>query len=318
MLILLAEDSKTLALALRRKFEAMGHEVALAEDGQAAVHWFASGCPDLVVMDIDMPRMDGFTAAKKIREMERLAGDEGSWTPIVFLTATDTVENLLMAIDAGGDDFLPKTAPDAVLGAKISAMGRIAGLMARLKSLSSENEALAAQAATDAMTHLPNRRALDARLAQSQAREQGGLGLLMIDVDHFKKYNDGLGHAAGDACLSKIGEALAAEAKEAGVGVFAARYGGEEFAMLIENSNPKKVMELADGICRRVRSLGIAHPENEGQSVVTVSVGASMTGLKGSPKEALRRADKALYAAKAQGRARACWEPSERGGDSKS
>lgn len=314
MLILLAEDSKTLSVALRRKFESMGHEVSVAEDGQAAVDWFASGQPDLVVMDIDMPRMNGFEAAQKIREIERAAGGEGAWTPIIFLTATDTVENLLAAIDAGGDDFLPKTAPDAVLGAKLAAMGRISALIARLKSLSSENKTLASEAFTDAMTRLPNRRALDAKLCEMSEACRGGmmLGALMIDVDHFKNYNDKLGHGAGDACLALIGSALA-EVASREEGVFAARYGGEEFAILVVPGEKERAMRLARAVVDGVRGMALPHPENAGQSVVTVSVGAAGMGPSGSSKDMFKRADGALYAAKAGGRSRAQWDPTSPG-----
>lgn len=309
MLILLAEDSKTLSLALRRKFESMGHQVALAEDGQAAVDWFASGHPDLVVMDIDMPRMNGFEAAQKIRAIERKAGDESSWTPIIFLTATDTVQNLLAAIEAGGDDFLPKTAPEAVLGAKLAAMGRISALIARLKCLSRENKTLTSEAFTDAMTLLPNRRSLDAKLNELSTLNQGqiSLGVLMIDVDHFKEYNDKLGHGAGDVCLARVGSALSMiSAQEEGV--FAARYGGEEFAILITPCDRNRAMRLAQAVVDHVRALALPHPGNAGRSVVSVSVGAAQLDALESCQNVFRRADQALYAAKANGRSRAEWD----------
>jgi diguanylate cyclase (GGDEF)-like protein len=311
MLILLAEDSKTLAQALRRKLEGMGHEVAHAMDGQAALDWYATGHPDLVVMDIEMPRMDGFEAARRIRALESKRGDAAEWTPIVFLTATDTVQNLLAAIEAGGDDFLPKTAPDQVLGAKIGAMARISALMQKVKKLSHENKALAKEAGTDAMTTLPNRRALDNFLDKIDKRDarqsKRGLSIMMIDVDHFKNFNDMLGHAAGDDCLERVGSELAALVEDMPAGAFAARYGGEEFVVVLDGGSREEAMACAWSICAGIEGLAIAHPSPASKGVVSVSIGVSGRKLGQTSREVVKEADLALYEAKKSGRAQAVW-----------
>lgn len=308
MLILVAEDSKMIAKGLRRKLESMGHEVALAEDGQAAVDWFISGKPDLIVMDIEMPIMNGFDAARRIRAIEDENGDEGAWTPIVFLTATDTVDNLLSSLEAGGDDFLPKSANELILGAKIGSMGRISNILKKMRALTSDNLSLTKDAGTDALTKLPNRRSLDARLDQMDAR--GGsdqFAIMMVDVDHFKIYNDSLGHGAGDRCLASLGKELAVLAKDIGPSAFAARYGGEEFAFLVEGIGREEAMDVANCLCMSIESMGIAHPKNNNHPFVTVSVGVSgrLPGM--GIRESLKAADAALYAAKEGGRAHARW-----------
>lgn len=315
MLILLAEDSKTLAHALRKKLMAMGHEVALAEDGQAAVDWFVSGHPDLIVMDIEMPRMDGFDAVRKIRSIESKQSEGGAWTPVVFLTATDTVQNLLTAIEAGGDDFLPKTAPDQVLGAKIAAMARISSLMKNMKKLTSENKTLAKEAGTDAMTTLPNRRALEALMDELDRRDgkdsKKNLSLMMIDVDNFKKYNDANGHAAGDKCLAVVGRELARQALSLGEGAFAARYGGEEFAVILDGGSRETAMRAAWGICAAIEGAGVLHPNNGKSPVVSVSIGVSGRAPGMMSRDVIKVADTALYAAKEAGRAQAVWMQGE-------
>ena len=130
MLVLLVDDSRTVIAVFGARLVALGYEVVAAENGQVAVERFQASAPDLVLMDIEMPVMGGFEAAQRIRAVE--ATQEWAWTPIIFLTASDTPENLVMAIEAGGDDFLAKSAPEAVLQAKMKAMTRIAALRAEL------------------------------------------------------------------------------------------------------------------------------------------------------------------------------------------
>lgn len=311
MLILLAEDSKTIALVLRKRLNTMGHEVVWARDGEAAVDWFATGHPDLVVMDIEMPGMDGFEAVRRIREIENHEKSGGSWTPVVFLTAADTVQNLMAAIEAGGDDFLSKTAPDQVIKAKIAAMSRISGLMKKMQKLINENKTLARQVGTDAMTSLPNRRALESRLDRLDMEAANGepvsFATMMIDVDNFKSFNDKMGHGAGDKCLERIGSELGKQVALLGQNAFAARYGGEEFVMVLENMGRKEGMKAAWAVCAAIEAAEIAHPANGKQPVVSVSVGVSSFKPGMKAREVLKQSDLALYEAKAQGRAQAVW-----------
>ncbi len=124
MKILLAEDSRSYVALLKARLSKIGHEVITAENGKIAVDIFIKTAPDLVLMDINMPVVNGFEATAQIREHETKHG--WSWTPVVFLTASDTPDNLVTAIEAGADDFLSKMMPEPVLHAKINAMGRIA------------------------------------------------------------------------------------------------------------------------------------------------------------------------------------------------
>ncbi len=129
MKILLVEDSRAVAVVMAARLASFGHEVSLAENGQIAVDKFQESAPDLVLMDIEMPVMDGFEATNRIRKIEAATS---SWTPIIFLTASNTHENLITAIEAGGDDFLAKNWPESILQAKMKAMTRINTLRQRL------------------------------------------------------------------------------------------------------------------------------------------------------------------------------------------
>jgi diguanylate cyclase (GGDEF)-like protein/PAS domain S-box-containing protein len=124
MKILLVEDSRVVAMAMSAKLKKFGHEVVLAENGQIAIDLFIQAVPELILMDINMPVMNGFEATSHVRAYE--TAHELVWTPILILTASDTLDNLVNAIDAGADDFIAKSAPESVLHAKIKAMTRIA------------------------------------------------------------------------------------------------------------------------------------------------------------------------------------------------
>ncbi|MDP2786887.1 MAG: response regulator [Pseudomonadota bacterium] len=129
MKILLVEDSRSVAVVMAARLASFGYDVVLAENGQIALEKFQESAPDLVLMDIEMPVMDGFEATNRIRKIEAATA---AWTPIIFLTASHTHENLITAIEAGGDDFLAKNWPESILQAKMKAMTRINTLRQRL------------------------------------------------------------------------------------------------------------------------------------------------------------------------------------------
>lgn len=170
---------------------------------------------------------------------------------------------------------------------------------------------LQALARTDSLTGLANRRALDEYLATAWARasrEGSPLGLLLVDIDHFKTFNDTYGHQAGDACLRQVAEAVKHCARRHGD--MAARYGGEELALVLPGCDSNAVRALAEAACRNVRELGIAHAESYTAPVVTISVGGASLwpgrmGADEGPVSLVKLADLALYDAKAGGRNRA-------------
>lgn len=309
MKILLVEDSRTLAAVMASRLSSFGHQVQLAENGLEALVHFEGFAPDLILMDIEMPEMNGFEACARIRAIE--STQPWAWTPIIFLTASDTPANLVTAIEAGADDFMAKTVPEAVLHARMRAMSRIAQLRHRLAQANQQLESLAHH---DGLTGLYNRRYLDLHgshfwfEAMQAAR---GCAVLMIDLDQFKPYNDHYGHLAGDDVLRAIGAALnefAASAHASGRArdAFAARYGGEEFCLMLPYGDVSVTEDLAHELVLRIRQLALPHEFNRGRGVVTISVGAfAQIPAQGNLAEALQRADQGLYQAKESGGNRA-------------
>lgn len=308
MKILLVEDTRAVAALMAARLISFGHEVNLAENGQVAFEKFRDFPPDLILMDIDMPIMNGFEATNRIRSLE--ATLRRAWTPIIFLTASDSLENLVMSIEAGGDDFLAKGISEEILHAKLKAMARIA-TMSQL--LSTANLKLEQQASRDGLTGLFNRRWMDINVNMAwdeSVRKITPFSLLMIDIDNFKKYNDHYRHLAGDDCLRAVAHAVEAaiagsNAEGLTTGAFAARYGGEEFAVVIPDASKEIYEQCALSVIESVRKLEIKHEQNEGWGIVTASIGGCHRETSsGSVAALFHDADSALYLAKKNGRNR--------------
>jgi diguanylate cyclase (GGDEF)-like protein len=202
-----------------------------------------------------------------------------------------------------------------VLGAGAALLGEFGRRRAAEAALGAANAELERAAATDALTGLPNRRAFDERLRREwrrAARQGSALSLLLVDVDHFKRFNDAFGHPAGDACLGRVAEALRLVARRPGDQ--AARVGGEEFALLMPDTDEEGARDLARRLAEAVHAAAIPHPGNAPAGVVTLSVGGATArpdpGPGGDPPSLVAAADRALYSAKDTGRNRAAWAPS--------
>lgn len=290
------------------RLESFGHEVTHAADGLAAIAQFQHNSFDLILMDIEMPGMNGFETTTRIRALE--GHEPWAWTPIIFVTATDTATNVVTAIEAGGDDFISKMAPESVLQAKMKAMSRIAAMRARLAQA---NRKLQDQANRDGLTGLLNRRALDMHidhLWDDAVRGEKPFSILMIDVDNFKKYNDHYSHLNGDDCLRTIAGSLGTTVQQTSEdkvapGAFVARYGGEEFCVVIPETSPGVHVGLAATLVENIAALQLPHEKNADWGFVTISVGAvcinPACGMVGS---LFRQADTLLYRAKEAGRNR--------------
>jgi diguanylate cyclase (GGDEF)-like protein len=248
-------------------------------------------------------------AVNKIRALE--ATQQWAWTPIIFLTSSDTVENLITAIEAGGDDFMSKFVPEAALQAKMKAMSRIANLRQRLTVAHAKLQTIADH---DGLTGLPNRRSLDLKvdaLWSSSLHAGAPFALLMLDIDNFKKYNDHYGHQSGDDCLKSVANAIRQTTHLTNLrGItqeaFAARYGGEEFAVVIPSASQEGYQALSQAIVSAVFELGIPHEKNSDWGCTTISVGGKWQhAANGELKHVFREADENLYRAKEQGRNRA-------------
>ena len=307
MRILVIEDTLTALTVVCHQLKKLGFTSIPARDGLTGLRLYEEERPDLILLDIVLPGMDGFEIARRIRASEQ----GGEWTPIIFLTSRARDQDIEDAINAGGDDYLIKPVSDVVLGAKVRAMQRLVQMRYSLVVLSSRldeaNRELQRLSAVDGLTGIANRRSFDETLLREWRRCKRGevsLALLVCDVDYFKQYNDAYGHQMGDDCLRKVAQSLANHARRPAD--LMARYGGEEFAAILPETDVGGGVQLAEAMRKAVESLSVAHCDSPISPFVTVSIGVATMGPGGvgSPEALLRAADMALYTAKRTGRNR--------------
>jgi diguanylate cyclase (GGDEF)-like protein len=307
MKALVIDDTLTSLTLVSHQLRRMGIEPLVAQDGATGIELFKQHRPDLILLDVVMPGLNGYEVAKRIRQLER----DGEWTPIILLVARTSDEDLERGIAVGGDDYLVKPISEVVLTAKVRAMQRIAqmrySLLVLTRRLDEANRDLTRLSAVDGLTGIANRRQFDEFLAREWGRgtrHETEMSLLMCDVDFFKQFNDLYGHQAGDECLRAVAQALASRVKRPTDLV--TRYGGEEFAVIVPDTDLDGARQLAEAMRADVERLAIAHGGN-GCGVVTLSIGAAchVPGRDGPGSAALvKAADTALYQAKAAGRNR--------------
>ena len=293
-LILVADDSTLARAMVREQLEAEGYRVIEAENGKVAVGACREVRPDVVLLDVEMPELDGYGVLAALKQEELTAT-----IPVVFLTAQATTDDVVEGLRLGAHDYLRKPFEPAELTARISAALRTKRLQDQLRE---RNDELQSLLRTDLLTGLPNRRHLDEHLrmvASASRRQRHPMSTLMIDVDHFKRINDQHGHSAGDAVLVAVAQRIEHTLRTEDV---AGRWGGEEFLVLLPATDLDGAWILGD----RVRQAVADDPIELGagtDSVVTISVGCAV-GNGDDVADQLRRADAALYEAKALGRNR--------------
>jgi diguanylate cyclase (GGDEF)-like protein len=289
MKILIAEDQATSALHLRRTLERLGHETTVAPDGEEAWRLVQGGALPLLISDWMMPLLDGLELCRRIRS----AAAE-RYTYIILLTSRDRKEDRLEGLRAGADDFLTKPTDPEELTVRLEIAERILKVHAQLAR---QNERLAELASVDELTGTKNRRRFreDLDLLFGQAERLGlPLSLIMLDLDHFKEYNDTFGHPAGDEILCRLGAILRSSLRNHDV---VARYGGEEFVVLLPATGANEAVEVAE----RLRTAIAKRPWP--RRAVTASLGVGTIGPHTAGASTLvEQADRALYCSKQTGR----------------
>ncbi|WP_462320433.1 diguanylate cyclase domain-containing protein [Halochromatium sp.] len=252
--------------------------------------------PDLILLDILMPDQDGYAICRELK------ADEATHSiPVIFVTALGQAQDEAKGLQLGAADYISKPFNAAIVRARVH----------NQVSLKLKTDLLEKIALQDGLTEIPNRRYFDRKLSQEwnrQSRYQGPLSLLMIDIDHFKPYNDSYGHGAGDLCLRRVAQALAqVPARSADL---VARYGGEEFVALLPETDATGACQVAEQMRSAIHALAIPHAYSPVADHITLSIGAS-THRAQQPvanAEALKQAaDQALYQAKEQGRDQQVW-----------
>ncbi len=303
MNILLVDDVQMERIQLAIRLKQLGHVVEMASSGEEALKLYAQFEPDLVLLDVSMPQMNGFQVSEKIRELYP------DWVPIIFLSSHDEPTMIASAIEAGGDDYLIKPVDKIVLNSKLIAMQRIAFMRRALKqksaALAKANEELAKLAQEDGLTKVKNRRYVDQKLSEMitlHGRHGLPLAIILLDVDRFKPYNDNYGHIQGDKCLIELASILKGMFCRSGEEV--GRYGGEEFVVLLSHADEKKAIDNAQRIKSTLVQAALPHEYSDVSSLVTVSQGVlsfTPTG-KEAIEEIYSKVDKRLYQAKVNGR----------------
>ncbi len=305
MKVLIVDDSKTIRMLAADCIVSMGHEVIHAENGEQAIKSISDCAVDLVIMDVEMPGLNGFETTYKIRAMEN-----HDWFPIVFITAKIDDDSFANGILAGGDAYLPKPINPLRLQLTITAMERIYSMRQKLqvtqKELLVANKELQRLALYDPLTGLANRRNFDETLLRQfklAKRYKNPLTLLICDIDFFKLFNDTYGHQSGDHCLAEVAKVMGAVICRPTDK--ACRYGGEEFTIILPDTNLQGGLLIADKLMEALKDEKISHEESKVASYVTLSIGLAVyTGQFQTQEELLKAADDALYKAKDNGRNR--------------
>ncbi|HEX2601913.1 MAG TPA: diguanylate cyclase [Gemmatimonadaceae bacterium] len=301
--ILVVDDHEDNIELLRARLEARGYEVFGANDGQAALDQVDKVCPDLILLDVMMPKMDGMEVVRRLKANENLP-----FIPVIMQTALDSTENKVEGLDAGADDYITKPINFAELEARVNSLLRIkslqSALAAREKELSELNIRLRQISLTDGLTQVENRRSLEERLHdmwQHSIRLHEPIAIVMCDIDKFKSVNDTYGHQAGDAVLKEFAQLLKAEAREIDrVG----RYGGEEFLLILPGTVLDSAVTFAERLREKVEKHTFTYPGGTLSRTMSCGVAAAPHPRVKDQEALLRAADDALYVAKETGRNR--------------
>lgn len=263
------------------------YDLSVTTSGADALALAEHSAPDLILLDVMMPEMDGLETLRRLRQT-----DWGREIAVILVTADDRTETQVFGLDQGADDFIAKPVVVPIVQARVRNLLERQRLRRELMRL----------ATTDELTGTANRRhffELGEAERSRVVRYKQPCGLLMLDIDHFKSVNDQHGHAAGDAVLTAFAETIQSLLRQPDV---LGRLGGEEFAVLLPQTEPQGTLDLAERLRARVEEMGVA-ADNGSTIRVTTSLGA--TQLQASDRSfdvALQRADTALYTAKDGGR----------------
>jgi len=301
--ILVVDDHEDNVEVLRARLEARGYDVQGAMSGQEALDTVKAWSPDLILLDVMMPDMDGLEVVRRLK-----ADRDLPFIPVIMQTALDSTERIVAGLEAGADDYVTKPINFAELDARVRSLLRIKKLQQELgereKELSQMNDRLLQISLTDGLTGVDNRRALEQRLHEMfehSLRLHEPVACIMSDIDHFKKVNDTYGHAAGDEVLKQFAEILKAEAREIDrVG----RYGGEEFLLLLPGTGLDAAVTFAERLRQRVDSHTFSFEGGTLKRSVSLGVAAWPHPRINGREEMLKAADDALYVAKEMGRNR--------------
>jgi diguanylate cyclase (GGDEF)-like protein len=270
------------------------HTVVFAKSGEEALVMAKKVMPDIILLDVMMPDMDGYTVCARLKASSTL-----SHIPVIFVTAMGEVEDETRGLEMGAIDYIMKPANPAIVRCRVH----------NHLELKRQRDLLRQIALVDGLTGIANRRRFDEVFAAEWRRAQRkemSLSLILCDVDHFKLYNDHRGHQAGDDCLRMVAQAIASQMSRPGD--LAARYGGEEFVCVLPDTDQAGGQFIAESIRTELAALGLPHPASSVGPVVSLSLGVAtaVPGADWPAHDLIALADAKLYEAKKSGRDRFC------------
>ncbi len=292
--ILIVDDErsnlKILADILKKKYT-----VVLAKNGIQALERAAKQAPDLILLDIIMPDMDGYKVLYEIKNNDTLKD-----IPVIFISALNNDADEEKGLTLGAVDYITKPFNPAIVLARVNTHIKIVRQRKLIESI----------ALLDALMEIPNRRNYNNRLSIEWAhalRDKTPISLMMLDIDYFKQFNDNYGHSKGDEALKEVAAILTNILKRATD--FVARIGGDEFAVLLPNTTADGARDQAEFIRSSIETYGIPHKYSKVSELLTVSIGGvtCIPEQEGGSAEFIETVDQILYKAKSQGRNCVMW-----------
>lgn len=297
---LLVVDDQPINIQVIHQIFSTDCQVFMATSGPQALAFCKDTPPDLVLLDVVMPGMDGFEVCAQLQADETTKN-----IPVIFVTAHADASQETLGLAAGAVDFISKPVNPAVVRARVKTH----------LTLKFQSDLLRQLVFLDGLTGVFNRRHFDQQLENEWARatrNESALSVILVDVDFFKRYNDLYGHQCGDDCLKSIAVALKTALRRPADMV--ARYGGEEFVCVLPDTPFREAMVLANHLEAVIRALELPHADSDISSFVTISLGVASRaesnnkGVKtaSDPAELVSWADARLYRAKSRGRGQSC------------
>lgn len=291
--LMIVDDQPVNIKALFEIFH-LDHEVFIATSGTQAIEIAHKSLPDLILLDVVMPDMGGLEVCRLLKN-----DPETGAIPIIFVTAQDSPEDETRGLGAGAVDFITKPVNPAIVRARVRTH----------LILKAQSDLLRSMVFIDGLTGVANRRRFDECLNAEWfrcRRHKMSLALFMVDIDHFKKYNDLYGHQAGDVCLQNVAAILNEQVGRSYDLV--ARYGGDELVCLLPGIDMPGALNKAQKMIQALFERSLPHADSETARVVTISLGVAVTipGLERQPDELVAAADAQLYMAKENGRNQVC------------
>jgi diguanylate cyclase (GGDEF)-like protein len=327
--ILIVDDTPENLTVLRQMLTEAGYRVRPALSGEIALKAVEVDVPDLILLDIMMPGMDGIEVCAKLKSDARTHD-----VPVLFISALIETEDKVRGFKAGGVDYIIKPFHAAEVLARVETHLALRNLQTKIqnqnlqlvdeieereraeKALVEANRKLELLATIDGLTDIPNRRQYDLYLQQEWkrlTREQLPIAVILCDIDHFKLYNDEYGHVAGDKCLKQVAHGICRSVKRPAD--FVARYGGEEFVVIMPDTDIEGAIKVAEEIRKEIGTLKIPHVRSEAGRNVSLSmgVGSTLPGRTDGPEGFINEVDQFLYQAKEAGRDRIVTSGNESG-----